>query len=229
MLSIVATPIGNLEDITLRALRIFREADLILCEDTRHTRKLLDHYEIKKPTLSHHQHSKKSRVQQIVEMLKQGRNLALVADAGTPGISDPGNRLIREISHYPNILISQIPGASALTAAASVSGLPCDSFLFLGFIPVKKKRKKVLQEIADSSRTVIFYESCHRIKKTLTQLREFIGDECQIVVARELTKKFETVHRGSIAEILENDIVEKGEFVVIVGRQSTLNRGKFYA
>lgn len=217
MLYIVATPIGNLEDITLRALRILREADLILCEDTRHTCKLLNHYEIKKPTLSHHQHSKKSRVQQIVEMLKQGKNLALVTDAGTPGISDPGNRLIREISHYPNILISQIPGASALTAAASVSGLPCDSFLFLGFIPVKKRRKKVLQEIADSSRTVIFYESCHRIKKTLTQLSSLI--DRQVVVARELTKKFETVYRGSIAEILESDIVEKGEFVVMISKQ----------
>jgi len=220
MLYIVATPIGNLEDITLRALRILCESDLILCEDTRQTRKLLWHYKIKTPTLSYHQHSKNYRTEQIVKMLKQNKTLALVSDAGTPGISDPGNKLISAISQIPDILISLIPGPSALTAAASCSGLSCDSFLFLGFIPAKRRRKKIFQEIAESQRTVIFYESCHRIKKTLHQLADLLDDRRQIVAARELTKKFETIYRGSAAEIAKSDLPEKGEFVVVVERQS---------
>lgn len=220
MLYVVATPIGNLEDITLRALRILREVDLILCEDTRHTRKLLSHYDIKTQTLSHHQHSSQAKANKIIQMLKNEKTLALVTDAGTPGISDPGNKLISQIIKQVNTKIVQpVPGPSALTAAVSISGLPCDKFLFLGFIPHKKRRQKILQEIAESKRTVIFYESCHRIKKTLKQLNELINDERQVVVGRELTKKFETIYRGTIAEILEYDMVEKGEFVVVVSKR----------
>jgi 16S rRNA (cytidine1402-2'-O)-methyltransferase len=225
-LYIVATPIGNLEDISLRALRILKEVDLILCEDTRVTKKLLDRYQIKKPLLSYHQHSKLQKVDYIISLLKEGKNLALVSDSGTPGVSDPGNKLVNEVVKWlsDRVKIIPIPGPSALTCAASVSGFPMDKFLFLGFLPKKKKRKEILKEIIDSKYPIIFYESPYRILKTLKELRDAMNSEQRatnnILVARELTKKFETIYRGKIDEVIEKigKSPVKGEFVVIVGK-----------
>jgi 16S rRNA (cytidine1402-2'-O)-methyltransferase len=227
-LYVVSTPIGNLEDLTFRGLRLLKEVDLILCEDTRVTKKLLDHYQIKTPTLSYHQHSKLRKIDYIIQLLKQGKNLALVSDAGTPGISDPGNRLIGEIIKNENlnnsrsriISIVPIPGPSAVTAAASISGFPMDKFIFLGFPPAKRKRKEFFEEIANSKYPVIFYESPYRILKTLKELISFIGNLREIVVCRELTKKFETIYRGKVEQIIKDLESDKnnlrGEFVVIV-------------
>lgn len=222
-LYIVATPIGNLKDISLRALEVLKGVDLILCEDTRITKKLMDYHQIKTPTLSYHQHSKLRRVDYILELLKNGKSLALVSDAGTPGISDPGNRLIeRIIPEYYNDRsglagVIPIPGPSAATAIASISGFPTDRFVFMGFPPVKKKRKKFFEEITSSKYPVIFYESPRRILKTLNELKD-INEKLTIVVARELTKKFETIYRGKIEnvikEIEKNKI--KGEFTVFI-------------
>ncbi len=219
-LYIVGTPIGNLEDITLRGLRILKEVDFILCEDTRQTKILLDRYEIKTPTLSYFQHSSFSKVNQIIDLLKQGRNLALVSDAGTPGISDPGNKLIKMVlKEIPDMKIEPIPGACAAIAALSISGLPTDKFVFYGFLPHKKGKETILKEIINNKFTSVFYESTHRILKTLNKLEDLgLGDK-QVVVCRELTKKFETIYRGNIEQVLsvlEKDVT-KGEFVVVVG------------
>jgi len=221
-LYIVATPIGNLEDVSKRALRTLSEVDLILCEDTRITKKLLDHYKIKTPTLSYHQHSELKKVEYIIQLLNEGKKLALVSDAGTPGISDPGNKLIAKLAEAKprQIKIVSIPGPSAVTAAASVAGFPMDRFVFLGFPPVKKKRKRFFKEVIDSKYPVIFYESPHRIIKSLTELR-IIDENLPLVVGRELTKKFETIYRGTVKEVLEKFKKEevRGEFVVIVKRK----------
>jgi len=222
-LFIVATPIGNLEDLSMRALRILKEVDFILCEDTRVTKKLLNHYDIKKPLLSYHQHSRLKKVNYILELLKQGKNLALISDAGTPGISDPGNLLVDEAIKrlMEKVKIIPIPGPSAVTAAASISGFPMDKFLFLGFPPTKRKRKKFFQEVVKSKYPVIFYESPYRIIKSLRDLQlisKTYNLKPKIVVCRELTKKFETIYRGEIEEVIkeiEKDII-KGEFVIIV-------------
>ena len=215
MLYIVATPIGNLEDITLRALRILKEVDVILCKDTRVTRKLLDHYEIvHKKLISYHQHSKPKKVDEIIELIKNS-NVALVTDAGTPGISDPGNKLISQAFEHSEVV--PIPGPSAVTAALSIAGVPTDKFLFKGFIPHKKGREKFLTEVKKSKITTAFYESPHRIIKTLNSLNE-LNVKKDVIVCRELTKKFESVYRGSIGEVLEkvkND-PQKGEYVVII-------------
>jgi len=222
-LYIVATPIGNLEDISKRALRILSEVDLILCEDTRVTLRLLDHYGIKTPSLSYHQHSKIQKVDYIINLLKQGKNIALVSDAGTPGISDPGNILIEKINEKSgdSTNVVPIPGPSAGISAASVSGFPMDKFLFLGFPPQKKKRKKFFEEIINSKYPVIFYESPYRVIKSLEELKsaaESSNIKLELVVCRELTKKFETIYRGNIEKTIEgvknNEI--KGEFVVMV-------------
>jgi len=221
---IIGTPIGNLGDISQRALRILSEVDLILCEDTRVTKKLLERYYLKTPTLSYHQHSKIQKTDYIIDLLKQGKNLALVSDAGTPGISDPGNKLVEKIveSSGNSVKIVVVPGPSAITAAASVSGLPTDKFLFLGFPPAKRKRRKFFEEIKKSDHSVIFYESTYRIVKTLEELGMFVGNR-KIAVCRELTKKFETVYRGEINEIVgrlkKNKEEIRGEFVVVVGDQ----------
>ncbi len=201
-LYIVSTPIGNLEDVSKRALRTLSEVDLILCEDTRVTKKLLDRYKIKTPTLSYHQHSELKKVEYIIQLLKEGKNLVLVSDAGTPGISDPGNKLIaRLIEVEPrSVKIMPVPGASAVTAAASMAGFPMDKFVFLGFPPAKKKRKKFFEEVANSKYPVIFYESPHRIIKSLTELR-MLDEQMEVVVCRELTKKFETIYRGIVKEV----------------------------
>jgi len=221
LLYIVATPIGNLKDISLRALEILKGVNLILCEDTRVTQKLLQHYQIKTPTLSYHEHSKLKKIDYILELLKKGKNLALVSDAGTPGISDPGGKLLNIIATRTGLVaeIVSVPGPSALTAAASVSGFPMNKFLFLGFPPAKRKRKKFFEEIAISKYPVIFYESPYRIIKTLKELSSLSGNR-EVVICRELTKKFETIYRGKIEEVIreiEKDEI-KGEFVVIVGR-----------
>jgi 16S rRNA (cytidine1402-2'-O)-methyltransferase len=217
-LYVVATPIGNLEDVSKRALRILSEVDLILAEDTRVTKKLLDRYQIKTPTLSYHQHSQLKKVDYILGLLKQNKNLALVSDAGTPGISDPGNKLISTImSPGLAVKIVPVPGPSAVSAVASISGFPMDKFIFAGFPPVKKKRKKFFEEIINSKYPVIFYESPYRIIKTLNELGT-TNKELRVVVARELTKKFETVYRGEIEGVIreiEKDKT-KGEFVVVV-------------
>lgn len=234
-LYIVATPIGNLEDITLRALRILREVDFILCEDTRVTKKLLAKYEITTPTISYHQHSKISKVEKIIELLKQGKDLALATDAGTPGISDPGNKLIAEIVGMCDDIQAQIipiPGPAAITAALSICGFPTDEFLFLGFLPHKKGRQTLVKKIVASEQTVVVYESCHRIVKFLQELINAGGENLppkadqpraeKIVVCRELTKMFESVYRGTseeVLEILQSDKKNlRGEFVVVIGK-----------
>lgn len=220
ILYIVATPIGNLEDITKRALRILSEVDLILAEDTRITKKLLDRYQIKTPTLSYHQYSKLKKIDYILELLNQGKNLALVSDAGTPGISDPGGKLISKIIELlgQKVKIVPIPGPSALISAASISGFPMEKFIFLGFPPTKKKRKKFFEQIANSKYPVIFYESPYRILKTLTQLQNYIPVGSWVVICRELTKKFETIYRGKISEVIGQLKKEnvRGEFVVVI-------------
>lgn len=220
-LYIIGTPIGNLLDITLRALQTLRGVDFILCEDTRVTKKLLDRYDIKKPLLSYHQHSKLKKVEYIIQLLREGRDMALLSDAGTPGISDPGGKLVEEVLKLlsDRVNIIPIPGPSAVTAAATVSGFPMDRFLFLGFPPQKRKRKKFFEEIVNSKHPVIFYESPYRIIKTLKEISSLIGER-EVVVCRELTKKFETIYRGKIDEVIKK-IEEgkiKGEFVVLIDR-----------
>jgi 16S rRNA (cytidine1402-2'-O)-methyltransferase len=225
MLYIIATPIGNLKDITFRALETFKSVNFILCEDTRVTQKLLNSYEITgKKLISYHQHSSPQKVQEVMKLISEN-DVALVTDAGTPGISDPGNLLISElIRNNIDIQIIPIPGASALISALSISGLPTDNFLFKGFIPHKNKREKFLKECLDSKITVVFYESCHRIVKCLEQINSLSENSAkQLVVCRELTKQFETIYRGSADKILNQLKAEfpnskpKGEFVVIVG------------
>jgi len=225
-LFIVATPIGNLEDISLRALRILKEVDIILCEDTRVTRKLLSRYDIKTSVLSYHQHSKLKKVNYIADLLEKGKNLALVSDSGTPGISDPGNKLIEFlVKGNINVVIIPIPGCSALISAASISGFPMDKFSFLGFPPHKKKRNKFFEELlrhlVDLKHPVIFYESPHRIIKTLEEIgnkSQEVNFNLQVIVCRELTKKFETIYRGTINEVIKKikDDKIKGEFTIII-------------
>ena len=201
-LYIVATPIGNLEDITLRAVRILKEVDLILCEDTRVTKRLLNRYEISTPTMSYHAQSKISKVERIFSFLEQGKDLALVSDAGTPTISDPGCLLVAQVREELisrrrlDIRIVPIPGASAVLSALSISGFPTSEFLFLGFLPHKKGRETLFKEIAESKRTAVFYESPHRILKALESLKKFSPEKI-VTICRELTKIFEQVVAGN--------------------------------
>jgi 16S rRNA (cytidine1402-2'-O)-methyltransferase len=220
-LLVVATPLGNVDDCSPRARAALASADAVLCEDTRHTGVLLKALGVSAHKLiSYHQHSGLARVDQIVALLKAGQTLALVTDAGTPGISDPGNLLVKEVREQLGdaVNISPIPGPSAVAALASVSGLPTDSFLFLGFLPHKKGRQTLLKEIASSNRTVILYESVHRIEKLLTELIAACGSNRYVVVGRELTKKFEAVHAGSLSEVQAQVLAEpvKGEYVVAI-------------
>jgi len=222
ILYIVSTPIGNLEDITLRALRVLKEVDRIAAEDTRRTRQLLSHYGIHKPLLSYHEHNRRMREESLLEELRGGRNIALVTDAGTPGISDPGENLVRR-AVQESIPLVPIPGPSALVAALSVSGLPTQSFLFYGFLPSKPPaRQKFLLSLKDSLETLIFYESPRRLRSFLEDTFRILGDR-QVMVAREMTKLYEEVYRGTVSEVLkelgEEEI--KGE-VTIVLRGSTL-------
>lgn len=220
ILYVVATPIGNLEDITLRAIRILGEVDFILCEDTRVTRKLLSHYEIKTSTISYHANSKINKLEKILELLAEGKNLALVSDAGTPAISDPGMQLVEKIREsLPEVKIVTVPGPCALSAAISISGAPAARFQFLGFLPHKKGRETIFKQISESDETVIFYESPHRILKTLESLAKHSPDK-KITIAREMTKIYESVVIGKPAEVIayydENVEEVRGEFVVIV-------------
>lgn len=217
ILYVVSTPIGNLEDITIRALRILKEVDVIAAEDTRRTRILLNHYGIATPVTSYYEYNKRKKGEYIVAFLKEGKKVALVSDAGTPGISDPGFRLV-EGAHKEKIPVVPIPGASAIVTALSISGLPSDRFIFEGFLSNKKgKRNSKLHELKDEKRTIAFYESPHRIINTLKAMLEIMGDR-EILIGRELTKKFEEVIRGKISYILrelENKPI-KGEFTVVL-------------
>lgn len=216
-LFVVATPIGNLGDMTARALTTLQQVDFVYCEDTRETQRLMHHFDLHTPLRSYHQHSSGSKLQEILAHLREGKNLALVTDAGTPGISDPGGELIAFLVRSgESVETIAIPGPSALAAAMSVAGFPTDKFLFLGFPPHKNKRQKFFEEVGASPYTVAFYESPYRIGKALQSLQQVLDPSRQLCICRELTKKFETVYRGTISEILERKIPEKGEFVVIV-------------
>lgn len=224
MLYIVATPIGNLEDITLRAVSALSNADLILAEDTRVTKILLERYNIKKEIISYHQHSAIQKIDRIIDLLKEGKNLALVSDAGTPGINDPGNFLImKALGALPNLKIVPIPGPNAAVTALSVSGFPSDRFMYLGFPPHKKGRQTFFKELGAHEETVVFYESKYRILKALEELKKFsdIGER-KMMVARELTKQFETIYRGTLEQV--TDAIKKdnilGEFVVVISSKS---------
>ncbi len=219
-LSLVATPIGNLEDITLRALRILREADDIYAEDTRHTAHLLAHYQIHKSLLSYHEHNERQRCEEIARRVTEGQHIALVSDAGSPGISDPGFRAVRACVEK-GLTVEAIPGPCALVTALSASGLPTHEFHFVGFLPVKSGAfKRKLQELASVPGTLVFYESPHRLLRTLNRIA-MIYPERRVVVARELTKKFEEFRRGTAAELLTHfeQHSPRGEIVLLVAGQ----------
>ena len=214
-LYLVATPIGNLEDITLRALKVLKEVDIIAAEDTRHTLGLLNHFEISKQLISYYKQNESTRSSELVEKLKAGKNIAIVSDAGTPGISDPGEEIVK-VAIEGGIEIVPIPGACAFVNALIASGMNTREFCFLGFLSaVKKDRKEKLEEVKFETKTLIFYEAPHKLKTTLTDMLEILGDR-NIVLARELTKIHEEFIRGKISEILEDMENVKGEFVVIV-------------
>ncbi len=217
MLYIVATPIGNIKDITLRALEILKSVDLILCEDTRETLKILNYYGIKKPLLSYYREIEKKRVNKVIELLKEGKEIALVCDRGTPGISDPAYILVKE-AYENNIKVIPIPGPSALTAALSICGFPLDKVYFYGFLPKKENEKrKIFEKWKEMEEVIIFFESVHRIERTINLLSEIIPDR-EICICRELTKLFEEVIRGKIKNICEifKREKKKGEFVLII-------------
>ena len=223
ILYIVATPIGNLEDITLRAIRVLKECDLIACEDTRQTQKLLNHYGIEKKTVSYHEHNELTRAAELVKDLEEGLRIAVVSDAGMPGISDPGFRLVSlAVRHH--IPVVPIPGASAFVAALAASGLPTDSFRFSGFLPAKSgQRRTLLEEIKRSPRTQVFYEAPHRIVETLEDVVAVLGGSRPVVVAREVTKIHEEFLRGPAQEVLaqlEAREAVKGEMVLMIARAS---------
>ena len=216
-LFVVSTPIGNLEDITLRALRVLKEVDLIACEDTRRTHLLLKHYNIKNSLTSYHDYNKERKTPELVRFLKSKKSLALVSDAGTPGIADPAYFLVKK-AIFEKIEVVSVPGVSAFLSALVVSGLPTDRFCFENFLPSKKtKRGKRLKGLEDEKRTLIFYESSHRFIQTLDDIQKILGER-DIVVARELTKKFEEIKRGKVSEIKEYFQKKKikGEFVILM-------------
>ena len=219
ILYVVPTPVGNLEDMTFRAIKVLKASDLILAEDTRTTGKLTSHYDISTPKQSFHMHNEHKVVDRFVDQLTGGRNIALVSDAGTPGISDPGFLLIRAAA-TAGIEIITLPGATAFVPALVSSGLPCDTFYFEGFLPPKKGRQTKFEKIAASDRTVVLYESPHKIIKTLGQIVEYCGGERPVTISREISKKFEETLRGTAAEVLA--VVEergglKGELVLCIG------------
>lgn len=212
---LVATPIGNLEDITLRALRILKEVDLIAAEDTRNTLKLLNHYEISKPLVSYHRHNEEVKVDNLINKLKDGQSIAIVSDAGTPGISDPGEVVVKEAIKN-NIDVVPIPGACAAINALICSGLDTKEFAFMGFLPLNKKlRKEKLNEIKKETKTLVIYEAPHKLKNTLQDLKEIVEDR-KIVLARELTKIHEEYIRGNIDEIIQKSENLKGEMIILI-------------
>jgi 16S rRNA (cytidine1402-2'-O)-methyltransferase len=225
---LVATPIGNLEDITLRALRTLREADVIACEDTRHTRKLLTHFEIQKPLLSYHEHNEAQRAAELVERARRGEAVAVVTDAGTPGISDPGFRVVRAAIEA-GVPVVSVPGPVAAITALAASGLPTDSFRFLGFLPPKKsQRRKILESLQGEDVSLILYEAPRRIVETLEDVRELLGDR-PVVLARELTKIHEEFLRGTVSDVLSqlrSRTTLKGEMTVILGRGLPVERSE---
>lgn len=223
-LFVVGTPIGNLEDITYRAVETLKIADVIACEDTRHTKILLDKYQIKKPLISYHQHSNLQKIDEIIDKLKTGKNIAMVSDAGTPSINDPGGVLV-DAALKEKIAVVPIPGPSALATLLSVTGILNDKFLFLGFLPRKKGRQTFFRNLMktgsmDLYDCVVFYESPHRVLRSLQDMQLVIGNR-QVIIGRELTKKFEEIFRGSIGEaiIRFKDVEPKGEFVVVIRSQ----------
>ena len=216
VLYLVATPIGNLDDITLRAINTLKEADLIAAEDTRHTLKLLNHLEISKPMISYHRHNEEFRCEYLIKELKDGKNIALVSDAGTPGISDPGEEIVKECIKE-NIRIIPIPGACAMVNALICSGIDTKEFCFYGFLPLNKKnRKEKLEEIKGINKTVILYEAPHKIKNTLEDLKKILDKDREVVLAREITKIHEEFIRGKVDDILEKVNNLKGEMVLII-------------
>jgi len=217
-LYLVPTPIGNLEDITLRAIKVLKEVDLILAEDTRTSGKLLKHFEISTHMHSHHMHNEHKTVANIVQRIQNGESIALISDAGTPAISDPGFLLTRACLEN-NVEIECLPGATAFVPALVNSGLPNDKFVFEGFLPVKKGRQTRLLLLAEETRTMIFYESPHKLVKTLTHFSEYFGEDRAISVSRELTKLYEETVRGTVSEVLAHFTTKspKGEFVIVVG------------
>ena len=216
-LYLVPTPIGNLEDMTLRAIRVLKEVDVILAEDTRTSGRLLNHYEIETPMRSYHMHNEHRRIDPILDQLKRGDRIALITDAGTPGISDPGFLLTRACIEE-NIGIESLPGPTAFVPALVNSGFPSDRFVFEGFLPVKKGRKTRLELLSKETRTIIFYESPHKLIKTLDQLCENFGEERRVSVSRELTKLYEETLRGTLQEVRDHfeNHPPKGEFVIVV-------------
>lgn len=226
-LYLVATPIGNLEDITLRAIKILKEVDLIAAEDTRHTLKLLNYLEIKKPLISYYKQTEKIKSEILINKLLDGENIAVVSDAGTPGISDPGAEIVKHAIEN-NIEVIPIPGACAAINALIASGLDTNEFYFIGFLPVNNKEKKEkLEKIKKINSTLIFYEAPHKLLNTLENIKEVLGDR-KIVLARELTKIHEEFIRGNISKILEKNIEIKGEFVIIVEKSKIENEEKLF-
>lgn len=220
---IVATPIGNLSDFSARAIEILDSVEVIYCEDTRVTKKLLSAFEIKTKTDIYHEHSTDKVIKQMYTLLLEGNDIALVTDAGTPAISDPGGRAVELLYNYAKkdeiddkLIIRPIPGPSAVVSALSVSGFPCQVYTFLGFPPHKKGRQTFFEQIGMRSETQVFFESSHRIEKAIINMAEVLEEDRQVVICRELTKKFETCYRGTIKELLEMKILSKGEFVIVV-------------
>ena len=226
-LYLVPTPVGNLEDITFRALRVLKEADLILAEDTRTSGNLLKHFEIKKPMLSYHKFNEHQTVERGIERLRAGEVVAVVSDAGTPGISDPGFLVSREAIRA-GIEVITLPGATALIPALVSSGLPCDRFCFEGFLPQKKGRQTRIESLCEETRTMIFYESPHRIVKTLTQFIEFFGEERTVSVCREISKIHEECVRGTLRDALTHfqSNEPRGEFVIVLGGKQNEKESK---
>ena len=219
MLYLVPTPIGNLEDITLRALRVLQDVDLIACEDTRTSGVLLSHYDIDTPRTSYHDHNERRKAPQLVAQMQAGQDVALITDAGSPGISDPGFYLVRECVRH-DIPVEALPGPTAFVPALTASGLPCNRFVFEGFLPPKKGRRTRLDALAREARTLVVYESPHRLVKTLTEFETVFGPERPAALGRELTKKFEEVRRGTLAELrahYEAQAKVRGEIVIIIG------------
>ncbi len=220
-LYLVATPIGNLEDITLRAMRTLKEADIIVAEDTRHTLQLLNHLEISKPLMSYQRHSNEKKIIEIINKILEGNNIALVTDAGTPGISDPGEEIVKEAIKN-NIKVTPIPGACALICALISSGLDTKEFTFLGFLPMNNKnRKEKLKEIKFSTNTIILYEAPHKLKETLRDLKEILGNR-KIVLAHEMTKIHESFEFGTVKEFIEKISEPKGEYVIIIEKSEKI-------
>lgn len=216
-LYLIPTPIGNLDDITLRALKILKQVDLILSEDTRTSGKLLKHFEVQTPMKAHHMHNEHREVTKLVDRILKGETLALISDAGTPGISDPGFLLTRACIEA-GIDVECLPGATAFVPALVISGLPCDRFVFEGFLPVKKGRQTRLQQLALETKTMVFYESPHKLLKTLSHFQEHFGVDRQVSISRELTKLYEETFRGTLSEAVSyfEEHAPKGEFVLVV-------------